>query len=183
MDVQTIDKQYEQLQGQSQETVQQIKALAGKLQTAAQSGNQDAREWLLDLKEIALAMKAEQNQVANLLGALHNYVANQEQQQPSGSVPQTTQQGSPWGQPQQAYPPPQAPYPQQGYPQPGYPPQGGYPQGGYPPSGYPQGGYPQAYPQQQSGGMLGGILNSGFGRAIAMGAGFGLGDDLINSIF
>ena len=33
------------------------------------------------------------------------------------------------------------------------------------------------------GGMLGGFLNSGFGRAIEMGAGFGLGEDLINKIF
>ncbi len=42
-----------------------------------------------------------------------------------------------------------------------------------------------AYQQQygQRGGGLGGFLNSGFGRAIEMGAGFGLGDDLINSIF
>ncbi|MHB8569482.1 MAG: hypothetical protein ACYC97_04695 [Metallibacterium sp.] len=38
--------------------------------------------------------------------------------------------------------------------------------------------------QQQGGlmGALGGFLNSGFGRAIEMGAGFGIGDDLINSI-
>jgi gamma-glutamyl:cysteine ligase YbdK (ATP-grasp superfamily) len=43
-----------------------------------------------------------------------------------------------------------------------------------------------AYGQQFGGrgrGGLGGFLNSGFGRAIEMGAGFGLGDDLINSIF
>ena len=33
------------------------------------------------------------------------------------------------------------------------------------------------------GGMLGGFLNSGFGRAMEMGAGIGLGEDLINSIF
>ena len=26
-------------------------------------------------------------------------------------------------------------------------------------------------------------MNSGFGRAITMGAGFGIGDDLINNIF
>lgn len=32
-------------------------------------------------------------------------------------------------------------------------------------------------------GMLGGFLNSGFGRAIEMGAGFGIGDDLINKTF
>lgn len=149
MDVQTIDNQYQQLQGQAQQTVQELKDLAGKLQTAAQGGNQDAREWLLDLKSIALAIQAEQNQVANLLQALHGFVANQAQQQ--SSVPQT-QQSQPWGQPQ---------YPQQGYPQ-----------------GYPQQGYPQ-----QQGGLLGGFMNSGFGRAIAMGAGFGIGDDIINSIF
>ena len=33
------------------------------------------------------------------------------------------------------------------------------------------------------GGMLGSFLNSGFGRAIEMGAGFGVGNDLINKIF
>jgi hypothetical protein len=33
------------------------------------------------------------------------------------------------------------------------------------------------------GGMLGGFLNSGFGRAMEMGAGIALGGDLINSIF
>jgi hypothetical protein len=51
--------------------------------------------------------------------------------------------------------------------------------------------YQQQIPayQQQFGagtgrrGGLGGFLNSGFGRAIEMGAGFGIGDDLINSIF
>ena len=31
--------------------------------------------------------------------------------------------------------------------------------------------------------MLGGFLNSGFGRAMELGAGIGLGEDLINSIF
>jgi len=164
MDVQTIDTQYEQLQGQAQQTVQKIKDLAGKLQTSSQSGNQDAREWLLDLREVALAMQAEQNQVANLLQALHGFVANQQQQ--VATVPQTPPiqpaqmqptQSQPWGQP----------YPQQPYP---------------PPQPYPQQAYPQPYPRQ-SGGLLGNFLGSGFGRAIAMGAGFGIGDDLINSIF
>lgn len=148
MDIQTIDSQYSQLQTQAQGTVEELKALATKLQTSAQSGNQDAREWLLDLKSIALAIQAEQNQVANLLQALHGFMANQPQQM--GSVPQSQQ---PWGQPQQQ---------------------------GYPPQGYPQQGYP---PQQQQGGILGGFLNSGFGRAITMGAGFGIGDSIINDIF
>jgi hypothetical protein len=163
MDVRTIDTQYAQLQTQAQTTVQELKDLAAKLQTASQAGNQEAREWLLDLREIALAIQAEQNQVSNLLQALHGFVENQAQaiQTLPASVPQS---GQPWGQqPQQPMP---MPYPQQGYPQQGYPPQG-----------Y-QGGYPQ-----QGGGFLGGLFNSGFGRAIITGAGFGIGDDLINKIF
>jgi hypothetical protein len=163
MDIQTIDSQYSQLQSQAQQTVGELKDLATKLQTAAQGGNTDAREWLLDLKSIALAIQAEQNQVSNLLQALHGFVENQSQavQQLPQSVPQAG-----WGQP------PQQQYPQQGYPQGGYPPQG-YPQQGYPQQGYAQGG----------GGILGGLFNSGFGRAIVTGAGFGIGDDIINKIF
>jgi len=163
MDVDTIDKQYQQLETQAQQTSQTLTALAGKLQDAAKGGNQDAREWLLDLREIALAMQAEQNQVGGLLTALHGFVANQVQQQQVAVPPA----GQPWG---------GAPQPAPGYPPQGYPPQG-YPQQGYPPQ--------QGYGQQGGGfgGMLGGFLNSGFGRAIEMGAGFGLGDDLINKIF
>jgi hypothetical protein len=148
MDVQTIDQAYAQLEAQAKQTIGELSTLADKLRTAAQAGNQDAREWMLDLKEIALAMQAEQNQVAALLQALHGFVANQ--------VPQTAP-SSPWG---------------------GAPAQ---PWGSQPPPGYPQ---PAPYPQQsQASSMLGGFLNSGFGRAIEMGAGFGIGDDIINGIF
>jgi len=154
MDIQTIDNQYAQLQTQAQQTIAELQALAQKLQTASQAGNVDAREWFLDLKSIALAIQAEQNQVTNLLGALHNFAAAQSQQIPQ-QVPQQLPQSVPqagWGnQPQ---------YPQQPYP--------------------PQGYYPQ---QQGGGGLLGEIFNSGFGRAIVTGAGFGIGDDLINKIF
>jgi len=155
MDVATIDQQYQQLQAQAQQTAQALTALAGKLQDATKGGNQDAREWQLDLREIALTMQAEQNQVSALLTALHGFVANQSQQL---TVPPA---GSPWG--GNTQPAPQPAYPPQGYPQQGYPQQGGGFGGG--------------------GGMLGGFLNSGFGRAIEMGAGFGLGSDLINKIF
>jgi uncharacterized phage infection (PIP) family protein YhgE len=135
MDIQTIDNQYNQLQSQAQQTVAELQSLAGKLQSAAQAGDQNAREWFLDLKSIALAIQAEQNQVSNLLQALHGFVANQAQQMPQ----------SPWGN------------------APAYPPQPAYP--------------------QQGGGILGGFLNSGFGRALEMGAGFGIGDEIINKIF
>lgn len=157
MDIQTIDSQYGQLQTQAQATVQELKDLATKLQAAQAAGNPDAREWLLDLKSIALAIQAEQNQVSNLLQALHGFVENQSQ-----ALAQMPQQNmapqNPWQQaPQQQQP---MPYPQQGYPQ----------------------GYQQGYPQQ-GGGLLGGLFNSGFGRAIMTGAGFGIGDDIINKIF
>lgn len=142
MDIQTIDNQYGQLQSQAQQTVAELQALAQKLQTAAQTGDQNAREWFLDLKSIALAIQAEQNQVANLLQALHGFVANQMQAPQSG----------PWG----------------AAPQPGYAQQPAYPPGYAPP---------------QQGGILGNFLNSGFGRALEMGAGFGIGDDLINRLF
>lgn len=146
MDIQTIDSNYSQLQSQAGQTVQELKDLATKLQAAAAAGNQDAREWLLDLKSIALAIQAEQNQVSSLLQSLHGFMENQ-----AHAAQQLPQQSSPWGnQPQN-----------------------------YPPQGYPQ----QGYPQQGGGGFLGGLFNSGFGRAIVTGAGFGIGDDLINKIF
>jgi L-amino acid N-acyltransferase YncA len=61
----------------------------------------------------------------------------------------------------------------------------------------PQQGYQQRYQQpqyqqpqyQQQGGMLGGggmlqsFLGGGLGRASVTGAGFGIGDDLVNKIF
>lgn len=147
MDVQAIDQEYQQLQTQAQGTMQELSALADKLQTAVKAGNQDAREWLIDLKSVAVAMQAEQNQVGMLLQALHGFVANQAAVMQPPAAPQS----GPWAQQQ-----PMAP---QGY-QPGY--------------GQQQPGF---------GNMLGGFLNSGFGRAIEMGAGFGIGDDLINKIF
>lgn len=139
MDIQTIDQQYQQLQNEGQQVAQALQTLAGKLQAAAQGGNTDAREWVLDLREIALAIQGEQQQVAALLQAIHGMWQNQAQQFA--------------GNPQMA----------------GF---GGNPMGG-------------GMPQQGGGlmGALGGFLNSGFGRAIEMGAGFGLGDDLINKIF
>jgi hypothetical protein len=73
--------------------------------------------------------------------------------------------------------------------QPGYQAQQGYQQ---PQQGYQQPQYQQGYqPQYQQGGMMGGggggmlqsFLGGGFGRAIMTGAGFGIGDDIINKIF
>jgi len=79
MDIQTIDQTYTQLQGQAQQSAQALQTLGNKLQAAAQSGDQQAREWMLDLRELALSFQAEQQQVASLLQNLHNAMAQQAQ--------------------------------------------------------------------------------------------------------
>jgi hypothetical protein len=135
MDTSTIDQAYGQLQGEFQDVAKSVQELAGKLQAAQAAGNPDAKEWLLDLKQIALDVKDEQVQVNELLQAIHSYVANSDQQ--AQQMPQAQQ-----------------------------PQQGGGMSGG-------RGG----------GGMFGNFLGGGFGQAMQMGAGIGLGEDLINSIF
>jgi hypothetical protein len=139
MDTATIDQAYSQLQTEFQDVARTVQALAQKLQSAADSGDQNAREWLLDLKGVALDIKDEQMQVNNLLTAIHGFVANANQAPPPPPV---------YAQPMQQQP------------------------------------MQQVYPQQQRrGGMFGNFLSGGFGQAMEMGAGIGLGEDLINSIF
>ncbi|MGA2826770.1 MAG: hypothetical protein ABSF03_11685 [Streptosporangiaceae bacterium] len=133
MDPETVDQNYAQLQQQAQQTAAQIQTLAGKLQAAAAAGDPNAREWLLDLKEITLGVQQEQGQVSLLLQSIHSMVNNHVQTM---------------AQPQ---------YQQPQYQQPQY--------------------------QQGSGGMLQQFLSGGFGRAIMTGAGFGIGDDIVNKIF
>jgi hypothetical protein len=140
VDVQTIDQNYAELQRESQETIDAITKLAQKLQAASDAGDTNAREWMLDLKEVAVSLRDEQTKVSGLLQSLHAFTVNQLNQQPQ------YQAAPPLGYQQQ---PPQ-------YAQPGY---------------------------SQGGGVLHHFMGGGFGRAIAMGAGFGLGDDLINRIF
>jgi hypothetical protein len=146
MDIETIDQNYQQLQDQGQQTVRALTTLANKLQLAAEAGDLNAREWLLDLKEVALEVRTEQSQVGGLLQSLHGFVANQLQSPPQ----------------QQGYP--QQQYRQQGYQQP----------------------YQQGYGQQgygQGGGMLGSFMGSGFGQAMEMGAGFAVGEEIIDDLF
>jgi hypothetical protein len=146
MDPETVDQNYAQLQQQGQQTAGLIQALAGKLQAAASAGDTNAREWMLDLKEIALGVQQEEGQVSLLLQSIHSMVDNHVQQQPQYQQPQ-------YQQPQ---------YQQPQYQQPQYQ-QGGMGMGG--------------------GGALQRFLGGGFGRAIVTGAGFGIGDDIINKIF
>lgn len=146
MDTATVDSQYAALQQQAQQTSALLQALAGKLSTAAAAGDSNAREWALDLKEIALAIRDEESSTTQLLTAIHALVDNHVQ------AP--------------AY---QQPAPQ--YQQPQYPGQQAY---------QPQ--YAPQY-QPQQGGALQHFLGGRFGQAIVNGAGFGIGDDIVNSIF
>ena len=152
MDPQTVDQSYAQLQQQAQQTTALIQTLAGKLQAAAAAGDSNAREWMLDLKEITLGVQQEEGQVSLLLQSIHSMVDNHVQ---SNTQPGYQQSGYQ-----------QQPQYQQGYQQPQYQQNAGGMGGG-------MGG----------GGMLQQFLGGGFGRAIVSGAGFGIGDDLINKIF
>ncbi|MGC1784787.1 MAG: hypothetical protein WA708_19895 [Acidobacteriaceae bacterium] len=122
MDVETIDQQYAQLQSASQQVAEELKDLAAKLQAESANGNSQAREWVLDLKEIALAIQSQQQQMAGLLQAIHGFVANENQAYAANYPPQS--------------------YQQPGYPQPGFlqsgalgqPRQGGF--GGFLQSGF-----------------------------------------------
>ncbi|BBX83539.1 hypothetical protein [Mycolicibacterium aubagnense] len=154
MDVQTVDQQYATLQQQSQQTASLIQALAGKLSAAAAAGDTNAREWQLDLKEIALAIRDEESATGSVFQAIHALVANHVQ-----SPEPQYQQPAPQYQPQYQPPAPQ------------YQPQ------------YQQPAYVEPQYQPQSGGTLQRFLGGNFGQSIVRGAGFGIGDDIVNSIF
>jgi hypothetical protein len=76
VDTETVDRQFSVLQHQAQQTATLIQTLAGKLSTAATAGDPNAREWALDLKEIALAIRDEQSTTTELLQAIHALVDN-----------------------------------------------------------------------------------------------------------
>ena len=137
MDSETIDQNYAQLEQQAQQTTQLIQTLAGKLQTASAAGDPNAREWLLDLKEITLGVQQEQGQTSLLLQSIHAMIDNHVQT--AAAAPQPQYQQAPM-------------------------------------MGGAMGG-------MGGGGMLQRFLGGGMGHAMMAGAGFGIGDQLINQIF
>ena len=155
MDTDTVDRQFSALQHQAQQTGTLIQTLADKLSAAASAGDPNAREWALDLKEIALAIRDEQSTTTELLQAIHalvdNHVAVTE---PAPAV--------------QPYYPPTPQYAQPSQYEPPYQPQ-------YQPQ------YQQ--PAPSGGGTLQRFLGGRFGQAIVTGAGIGIGDDIVNSFF
>ncbi|MGH2719319.1 MAG: hypothetical protein ACRDJU_12165 [Actinomycetota bacterium] len=160
MDIETIDANYEKLQQESKDTIDALTALANKLKSASDGGDENAKEWMLDLKEIAVNIQDEENQTTALLQSIHDFVVKEMQAPP---VPP----------PSQPVPYQQAPQYQQPPPQQYQQPMGGGMMGGM---GGGMGG----------GGMMGSLgrfSGSGFGRAMISGAGFGIGADLIGHLF
>jgi hypothetical protein len=139
VDVDTVDREYQQLEQESQQLATAIQGLATKLQAAGDGGDAQAKEWILDLKGITLQIQQEQLQVQALLQALHGFAVNSLQQ---AAPPQAAPQLAP---------------------------------------------VEPAAAQPQGGGILSRFMGGGFGQAmttgVGMGAGFGIADSVINSIF
>ena len=96
MDVEAVDQEYQQLQQESQQLTQAIQGFATKLQAA---GDAQAKEWVLDLKDVALQIQQEQLQMQALLQALHGLMVNSMQQVPQAQAAAPVQAAAP--QPQQ----------------------------------------------------------------------------------
>jgi hypothetical protein len=76
VDIPTIDARYQEVQAAATQVGQAFTTLAGKLQTAAAAGDANAREWLLDLKDLAVQVRDEQGQAGNLCQAMHDFIVN-----------------------------------------------------------------------------------------------------------
>jgi hypothetical protein len=92
MDVQAVDQEYAQLQQESAELTQAIQSFAGKLQTASDAGDAQAKEWILDFKSLVLQIQQEQLQMQALLQALHGFADNTLQQVPQAQALAPAQQ-------------------------------------------------------------------------------------------
>jgi small-conductance mechanosensitive channel len=154
MDTQTVDEEFGKLQTEFQDVAKTVQTLAEKLQAAASSGDANATEWLADLKQVASDIDDEQTQAKVLLLAVHGLISNVAQADATDHPPLYAPGHEPQEEPQQQQP---AGYYQQ---------RGGMMGGG-----------------MMGGGMMGGYFGGGFARAMEMGAGIGLGQTLISSIF
>jgi hypothetical protein len=75
MDTQTIDQEFEKLQGEFGDVAKSVQALAEKMQAAEKAGDTNATEWLADLKLVAQDIDDEQTQAKVVLLALHSFIA------------------------------------------------------------------------------------------------------------
>ncbi len=163
MDAQTIDQEYAKLQTEFQDVAKTVQGLAEKMQAAEKAGDTNATDWLSDLKLIAQDISDEQTQANTLLQAIHGWVNDlaqaSEATEAEAKPPLYAVGHEPEEQPQQ---------------QPAYQQQSRGMFGGM--GGGMMGG-------GMGGSPFGGFLGGGFGQAMMMGGGIGLGESLIGSIF
>ncbi|MHB1951094.1 MAG: hypothetical protein ACYCQK_06420 [Acidiferrobacteraceae bacterium] len=79
MDYTSASKQVVEVQQQSQEVLQGLQALAKKLSAAAPDAT-TAREWAMDLKEVALSIQGQNQNITALLNQMADYIKDLEQQ-------------------------------------------------------------------------------------------------------
>jgi len=71
MDTQTIDQEYEKLEGEFEDVAKTVGGLVEKMQAAEKAGDANAAEWLGDLKLIVQDISDEQTQAKVLLVTIH----------------------------------------------------------------------------------------------------------------
>jgi len=155
MDTQTIDQEYEKLEGEFEDVAKTVAGLVKKMQAADKAGDANATEWLGDMKLVVQDISDEQTQAKNLLLAIHGFIKNLADAQPAPGPGENPALFAPGHEPQEQ------PQPEPVYQQPRRGLLGG----------------------MLGGGMMGGYMGGGFAQAMEMGAGISLGQSLISSIF
>jgi hypothetical protein len=155
MDTQTIDQEYEKLEGEFEDVAKTVAGLVEKMQAAAKDGDANATAWLGDMQLIVQDISDEQAQAKSLLLALHAFIKNAADAQPPAAPDDKPPLLAP-GHEHDLDPAPQQPVFQR------------------------RGGL---FGGMMGGPMLGGYMGGGFAQAMEMGAGLSLGQTLINSIF
>jgi hypothetical protein len=159
MDTQTIDQEYEKLEGEFADIAKTVQELVTKMQAAEKAGDANATEWLGDMKLIVQDISDEQTQAKVLLLAIHGFIRNiASAQADAGTADDKPPLFAPGHAP--------ADQPQQQQPQPMYQRRGMFGGG-----------------MMMGGPMMGGYMGGGFAQAMEMGAGMSLGASLIGSIF
>ncbi len=160
MDTQTIDQEYEKLEGEFEDVAKTVQGLVEKMQAAEKAGDANATAWLGDMKLIVQDISDEQTQAKVLLLAIHGFIKEAAAAPASAGSEEKPPLFAPGHEPEEQ------PQQQPVYRQPGM-------FGGMMGGGMMMGG-----PM-----MMGGYMGGGFARAMEMGAGIGLGQSLISSIF
>lgn len=93
MDINSIDRQYDQLQASSAQVSSDMQAIFDRLKPIAAQGNRDVVALLQDVKTLALSIQTEQQQMFGLLQAIHNAARNEHQERcanPSSDRPESS---------------------------------------------------------------------------------------------